>query len=72
MNIKDFIRRNNFDSYKRRLRKWNGYKVYHVWKTEWENAKIGYPFFALDDGKTIRLAEHEEVLSFMGFPNTHL
>ena len=65
MTIKDFLKdQTTFDSYRKR-RNWNGFIVYHIWAKVNKGACVGLPQFALDDGKTIRLADTDEIFKIM-------
>ncbi len=69
MTIKDFLKtQSTFDSYRKR-QNWNGFTVYHIWAKANKGACVGLPQFALDDGKTIRLANTDEIFQIMDFYN---
>ena len=67
MTIMDFMKNHpEFDSNRKR-RNWNGFSVYHIWAKANKGACVGLPQFALDDGKTIRLADTDEIFKIMDF-----
>lgn len=67
MTIKDFLKdQTTFDSYRKR-QDWNSFSVYHIWAKANKRACVGLPQFALADGKTIKLADTDEIFKIMDF-----
>jgi len=66
MTIQDFIGEHSadFDIYEVRP-DWHGNKIYSVWLKSNEGACVGYPQYAIDNGKTIRLSTIEETIAIM-------
>lgn len=66
MTIREFVKKSiEYDHY-RKQGTWGKYTVYHVWNKEQEEAKIGFPHFALVDGENIRIANSDETMKIMG------
>lgn len=69
MTIQEFIDTNdNADSYEYKI-VWNGYKVYEIFNKDDDGKCTGYPRYALDNGKIIRLATFPEIKKIMSAIN---
>lgn len=66
MTIREFVKKSSeYDRY-RKYGTWGKFTVYSVWNKAYENANIGLSFFALVDGKDIRIAISDETMKIIG------